>query len=100
MTVDDTHRDTFAEDWTRWRRDHEAQALADPHGFLAITGLHWLTAEPERFDDAPGTWSASADGVTVTLDDGEELIVRRHSRPRHLSLRPHRGTRQRQRPVR
>jgi uncharacterized protein len=74
VTVDDTDRDTFAEDWTRWRRDHEAR-LADPHGFLAITGLHWLAAEPERFDDAPGAWSASADGVTVTLDDGEELIV-------------------------
>ena len=35
------------------------------------------TFEPQRFDDAPGAWSASADGVTVTLDDGEEL------RPRH-----------------
>jgi uncharacterized protein len=74
VTVDDIDRETFAEDWTQWRRDHEAR-LADPHGFLAITGLHWLSAEPERFDDAPGAWSASADGVTVTLDDAEELIV-------------------------
>jgi oligopeptide/dipeptide ABC transporter ATP-binding protein len=74
VTVDDIDRETFAADWTRWRRDHEAH-LADPHGFLAITGLHWLTAEPERFDDAPGAWSADGDGVSVTLDDTEELIV-------------------------
>jgi uncharacterized protein len=74
VTVTDTDSDTFAEEWTRWRRDHEAR-LADPHGFLAITGLHWLAPDPERFGDAPGTWSAADDGVTVTLDDGEELIV-------------------------
>ncbi|HXL90819.1 MAG TPA: DUF1684 domain-containing protein [Streptosporangiaceae bacterium] len=74
MTVDDIDREAFAQDWTQWRRAHEAR-LTDPHGFLAITGLHWLSAEPERFGDAPGEWSATADGVTVTLDDTEELIV-------------------------
>jgi uncharacterized protein (DUF1684 family) len=74
VTVDDIDRETFAVEWTRWRRDHEAK-LADPYGFLAVTGLHWLTAEPQRFDDAPGAWSATADGVTVTLEDTEDLIV-------------------------
>lgn len=74
MTVDDIDRETFAEDWTRWRRDHEAR-VGDPHGFLAITGLHWLTAEPQRFADAPGAWSATEDGVTVAVDDTEDLIV-------------------------
>jgi uncharacterized protein len=65
---------TFAEDWTSWHREHEAK-LADPHGFLAITGLHWLTADPSRYPDAPGLWAATSDGVTVTLDEGEELSV-------------------------
>jgi len=74
VTVTDIDRDIFAEEWTRWRRDHEAR-LADPHGFLAITGLHWLAPGPQRFDDAPGAWSAADEGVTVTLDDGEELNV-------------------------
>jgi uncharacterized protein (DUF1684 family) len=74
VTVQDIDRATFAADWAEWHRQHEA-VLADPHGFLAITGRHWLTAEPQRFDDAPGAWSTAADGVTVTLDDTEELIV-------------------------
>jgi uncharacterized protein len=64
----------FTREWRDWHRDHESR-LADPHGFLAITNLHWLTGEPERFDDAPGAWSTGPDGVVVTLDDGEELFV-------------------------
>jgi uncharacterized protein len=74
MTVQDTDRDTFTAQWSRWHGEHEA-ALSDPHGFLAVTGLHWLSGEPQRFADAPGAWSAGADGVTVTLDDTEELLV-------------------------
>jgi uncharacterized protein len=65
---------TFAENWTRWHQAHEAR-LAGPHGFLAITGLHWLSAVPQRFDDAPGAWATGDDGVTVVLGEDEELIV-------------------------
>ncbi len=66
MTVQDIDRETFTADWTRWHRQHEAK-LADPHGFLAITGLHWLSAEPQRFADAPGAWSAddATSGITT-----------------------------------
>lgn len=67
--------DVFVEEWLRWRAERDT-ALADPHGFLAITGLHWLTAEPERFVDAPGVWCTTADGPVVVLADGEELRVR------------------------
>jgi hypothetical protein len=74
MTIQDIDRSTFEADWAEWHRRHE-ELRAGPHGFLAITGRHWLTPEPQRFCDAPGAWSASADGVTVTLDDGEELAV-------------------------
>lgn len=74
MTVQDIDRATFAADWAEWHRQHEA-VLASPHGFLAITGRYWLTPEPQRFDGAPGAWSASEDGVTVTVDEAEELIV-------------------------
>ena len=74
MTVQDIDTSTFEAGWAEWHRRHE-ELRADPHGFLAITGRHWLTAEPQRFDDAPGAWSASADGVVVTLDDEEELAV-------------------------
>ena len=61
-------------DWTRWRRERDAE-LTEPHGFLSITGLHWLTEESQRFDDAPGAWANGDDGVVVVLRDGEELVV-------------------------
>ncbi|WP_055590917.1 DUF1684 domain-containing protein [Peterkaempfera griseoplana] len=74
MTVQDIDRAGFHREWEEWHAGHE-RALADPHGFLAVTSLRWLDAEPTRFPDAPGAWSSTADGVTVQLDDGEELTV-------------------------
>ena len=72
MTVLDT--DTFAADWAEWHEQHEA-VRADGHGFLALTGLHWLTGEPQRFDDAPGEWWTGGGGPVVRLAEGEELLV-------------------------
>jgi len=66
--------DDFAADWTAWHRRHE-ERLADPHGFLAITSLNWLSSEPQRFTDAPGEWSTGTGGVVVALADGEELVI-------------------------
>jgi uncharacterized protein len=74
MTVQDLGRTAFEQDWSEWRRRHEA-ALASEHGFLAITSLNWLTAEPQRFPDAPGTWRTGAGGVIVELGEAEELVV-------------------------
>ncbi|MEU8242345.1 DUF1684 domain-containing protein [Actinoplanes missouriensis] len=64
----------WQQQWDEWHAAHEKRR-ADPHGFLAITGLHWLTAEPQRFADAPGSWSTGESGVTVVLEPGEELVV-------------------------
>jgi uncharacterized protein (DUF1684 family) len=74
MTVQDLDTTAYTDDWREWHRAHEAQ-LAAPHGFLAITGIHWLSPEPQRFDDAPGAWRSTGGRVTVVLDDGEELSV-------------------------
>ncbi len=76
MTVDLTATDlrAFTQDWLEWYRGQE-ERLAAPHGFLAITGLHWLDERPQRFPDAPGAWWTDADGVAVALDEGEELVV-------------------------
>ncbi|SDT48261.1 DUF1684 domain-containing protein [Actinoplanes derwentensis] len=65
---------SFQEQWDQWHAAHEKRR-ADPHGFLAITGLHWLTDTPQRFDDAPGDWSTGPDGVTVALAEGESLTL-------------------------
>src|SRR5580693_8245589 len=64
----------FTAAWQAWHAAQEAR-LADPHGFLAITSLHWLTKTPQRFDDAPGAWHTGPDGVTVDLAGGEELVI-------------------------
>ena len=76
MATQDTavNIDTFISEWLDWHALQEAR-LADGHGFLAITSLHWLSAEPERFADAPGRWSTGPEGVSVQLDEGEELFV-------------------------
>lgn len=76
MTVqaEATPTDAFVADWADWHHTQESR-LADPHGFLAITNLHWLTSAPQRFPDAPGSWSTGAEGVTVVLDDGDELVI-------------------------
>jgi uncharacterized protein len=55
VTVVDAPQDlqSFTSDWQDRHRRQEAR-LADPQGFLAITNLHWLRLEPQRFPDAPG----------------------------------------------
>lgn len=78
MTIQHTDTGTdptdFIRQWEEWHAQHE-QNLADPHGFLAVTSLRWLDGDPARFPDAPGAWSSTDDGVTVQLDEGEELTV-------------------------
>ncbi|MFC9354767.1 DUF1684 domain-containing protein [Arthrobacter sp. NPDC057013] len=71
-----THTETgaaFAAGWEQWHVAHERRR-ADPHGFLAVTHLHWLTAEPARLEGVPGTWSVRDDAVTVVLEAGESLL--------------------------
>jgi uncharacterized protein (DUF1684 family) len=86
----------FIAEWRRWHHDHEQQR-AGPHGFLAITGLHWLSDEPVRFDDVPGEWSSTVDGVDVQLGDAEELEIdeRRVSGHHHFDDVDEFGTRAR-----
>ncbi|MDG9675886.1 DUF1684 domain-containing protein [Micromonospora sp. DH14] len=74
---------TFADDWQEWHRRHE-EARADGHGFLAVAGLHWLAAEPQRFPGVPGTWHTGTGGPVVTVADDEEIVVDgRRVRDRH-----------------
>ncbi|MPQ96554.1 DUF1684 domain-containing protein [Modestobacter sp. I12A-02628] len=64
----------FTEAWHRWHEEKDA-ALADPHGFLAVTALHWLTDRPQRLPGAPGTWSTGPDGPVVVLDPDDDLVL-------------------------
>jgi uncharacterized protein (DUF1684 family) len=69
-----THTETtpFAAAWQEWHAAHETHR-ADPHGFLAVTHLHWLGTSATRLDGAPGTWSVGNDVVRVVLEPGETL---------------------------
>ena len=64
----------FHADWQEWR-DAREERLRDPHGWLSITAIHWLTLVPQRFDDAPGEWSGADRRATVTLAPGETLTL-------------------------
>lgn len=67
------HTDTaFAADWQQWHTAHELQR-SDPHGFLAVTHLHWLTETAAALAGVPGTWRVEDDVVHVALAAGESL---------------------------
>lgn len=69
-------RAAFGREWEDWHRAHEARR-ADPHGFLAVTGLLWLSPEPTAFEGIPGVWSTGPDGPVVELElgAGETIVV-------------------------
>jgi uncharacterized protein (DUF1684 family) len=70
-----THTDTepFTAAWQEWHAAHERHR-ADPHGFLAVTHLHWLGSAPAVLEGVPGTWSVKDDDVSVVLGAGESLF--------------------------
>ncbi|UXW86464.1 DUF1684 domain-containing protein [Microbacterium azadirachtae] len=74
VTTDSPAQDPFAREWDRWHDAHE-ERRADPHGFLAVTGLFWLTAEPRRFPGLPGEWFTGVTGPVVVLAEDEALTV-------------------------
>ncbi|WP_427134860.1 DUF1684 domain-containing protein [Pseudarthrobacter sp. S9] len=63
----------FAAAWADWHAAHERHR-ADPHGFLAVTHLHWLDTQPARLDGMPGTWSVEDDAVRLVLRAGERVL--------------------------
>jgi uncharacterized protein (DUF1684 family) len=69
---DDEEVDDLLAEWQTWH-DAREDRLRDPHGWLAMTAIHWLTDAPERFTDVPGEWSRDAQGANVVLSPGETL---------------------------
>jgi uncharacterized protein (DUF1684 family) len=72
-----------AEQWQEWRQRRD-RGLRDPLGWLSLVGLHWLGADPARFDTVPGRWSVDGDLITVqaSVQDGlfcaDEPVVGEH----------------------
>ncbi|WP_327066454.1 DUF1684 domain-containing protein [Kitasatospora sp. NBC_01250] len=63
---------TDAEEWQRWTEARVASVSA-PHGVLALTGTHWLSADPAAIPGVPGRWSAEPDGVRVSASAADGL---------------------------
>ncbi|GAA5058715.1 DUF1684 domain-containing protein [Nocardia callitridis] len=63
---------TFATEWARWHAERE-QHLRDPFGFLGLTALHWLTDQPARLPELPGTWWVTDNKVFITAQPADRL---------------------------
>jgi uncharacterized protein (DUF1684 family) len=62
----------FETEWASWQHAREDQ-LRDPLGFLSLTGLHWLTDQPERLPEVPGTWWVTDNKVFITAQPADRL---------------------------
>ncbi|MEZ0491985.1 DUF1684 domain-containing protein [Kineococcus sp. TBRC 1896] len=73
-TIDEGTLDAARAARDAWRAERTA-VLSTPHGWLSLTGLHWLGADAALVEGLPGRW-ASVDGaveVTATAADGVAL---------------------------
>jgi len=75
MTTTTDRTSTFAADWQAWHDEREAY-YRDPHGWVAITAIHWLTAEPATLDGVPGRWTAPQGGtLRIEATDADGLTL-------------------------
>ncbi|MDQ1199932.1 DUF1684 domain-containing protein [Rhodococcus sp. SORGH_AS_0303] len=65
---------TFEQDWAAWHSDRE-EYFRDPLGWVALTGLYWLTETDAAVGDLPGVWRADDDTLHVTASAGDGLSV-------------------------
>lgn len=51
--------------WQDWR-DGRDQRFRSPYSALSLTSMSWLDGERSEFDEVPGTWAVTGDGVILT----------------------------------
>lgn len=65
----------LVESWTAWHADRE-RVLREPHGWLSLTGLHWLSGTSTGYPGLPGSWRITGDhGVEITATAADGLVV-------------------------
>jgi uncharacterized protein (DUF1684 family) len=70
-----TENTELIEAWTSWHAERET-VLREPHGWLSLTALQWLTSAPAGYPDLPGSWRSTDDGgVEITAAPGDKLEV-------------------------
>src|SRR6476646_9734047 len=60
--------------WTSWHAAREAD-LATEHGWLSLTGFHWLPSSPAALDRLPGKWHAGIDQAVLDVDGAAGLTL-------------------------
>lgn len=68
-----TTESSLQQAWDTWHADREEQ-LRTPHGWLSLTGLHWLDDTARSYDGLPGTWRATGDGGVELTADGDAAL--------------------------
>lgn len=66
--------ESLAARWAWWHAERE-EKLRQPHGWLSLAGLHWLTGEPQNFAGVPGSWRAEGGRVEVTATAADGLVA-------------------------
>ena len=74
MTTTTSTLDTARHAWDEWRTTRTAD-LSAPHGWLSLTGLHWLVGEAGPVADLPGTWESVEGGVRLTATAADGVVV-------------------------
>lgn len=62
--------------WKEWRVGRD-ESFRDPYGWFSLVELTWLSQQPQELANFPGSWSASADGQTITVELPEDVVLYR-----------------------
>lgn len=65
---------TARADWEKWRKEQD-ESLSEPHGWLTVSSLSWLTAEPHPVDSFPGVWSYDGEYVHAQFAKDDEVTL-------------------------
>lgn len=75
-----TPTDDALDQWRRFRSARNTE-LAQPHGWLTLTSLHWLRDDPATVDGVPGLWSGTGTGAVLTAAAGDGLVLVQTGQP-------------------
>ena len=78
--MDQTEAATARRDWEVFRQRREADLKQD-HGWLSLTGFHWLPDSPAALGTLPGLWSATGGQAALAARPGDGLAFVETGRP-------------------
>lgn len=73
-TTNETRDTTRRDQWRAWR-DQRTAELSRPHGWLSLTGLHWLVGDAAPVADLPGTWRSVEGAVELTATAADGVVL-------------------------